>query len=219
MSISISFGILANQNVDNIIQSIKKQNIKEYEIIIVGNPEIFSKDEKVVNIYCHECETKNWITQKKNIITQYAQYQWVVMLKDYILLERNWYLGLCKFISENECDIVMNKIINNRKGRCIDWVWNNPNLKEGRNVNYSVENHPGMFVPGAFLCAKKELLTKHSFSEKIVGLNRQSDVEWSMRVLKTAVYKFNPYSVCRIFTQRGFKYRIFRQNCQCKMCK
>jgi hypothetical protein len=215
--INISFCILANTNVDLIIDSIVEQKVPVYEIIVYGNTEI-KETPHITVIQSKECEERCWITKKKNALSKIAQYEWVVMLKDYIKLEKNWYTGFVKYLEHNKPDIVMNKIINNRNYRHIDWVWNNPQLKEGRNVNYNIKSHPKMFVPGSFLCAKREILIKYPFSEKIVGLRRQSDVEWSVRALKHSKYEFNPYSVCRVFTGRGTKYKIFRQPCKCDLC-
>jgi hypothetical protein len=217
---NISFGILSSddsENLDLITQSIIDQKIPYFEIINVGPKRIDGHN--VTNIFSQELEERQWITKKKNLITKMAKYDWIVMLKDYIILEHGWYKETCEFLKNNNADIIMNVIINNRRRRCIDWVWNNPNLKEGRNVNYKITNHPKMFIPGAFVCGKRSVLSKIMFDEKIVGLNRQSDVEWSNRVLKEFTYKFNQNAVCKIFTKRGFKYKVFRMPCKCVLCK
>jgi hypothetical protein len=123
-----TFGIITNNNISSvnlIIDSIEKQNIPEYEIIIVGIENISRKNTKCIsfneNIY--PC----WITKKKNIITQQAIYENIVYMHDYIVLDDNWYNGFLKY--GNNFDIIINKINNSDGSRFRDWVLNIDFLK------------------------------------------------------------------------------------------
>ena len=218
---SFTFGILTKDNEENIkviIESIIFQNIPDFEIIVVGN--IKTKFEKTTIIYNEEIENKNWRTKKKNIIIEKGCKDFTILMKDYIKLEKHWYKNLKSFLEENQnCEIVMNRIETLRGQRHIDWVWNNPNLKQGRNVGYSKMEHKNMFVPGSFLFAKTKILKEIKFNEKLVGLNKETDVEWSKRAFKKYKYTMNISSKCLIFTKRQFKYRIFRKACECSECK
>ena len=126
-------------------------------------------------------------------------------------------------MKNNNDKIIMNQIIGTRNQRCIDWVWNNPNLKEGRNIPYEVKYHKNMFVPGGFLFAPTKLLKLYKFDEKLVGLQKCSDVKWSMSAInkneKTFNYVFNKDAKCIIFTKKQFLYKKFRQICKCEICK
>tara|TARA_B100001094_G_scaffold8759_2_gene7876 strand:+ start:179 stop:877 length:699 start_codon:yes stop_codon:yes gene_type:complete len=218
---SFTFGILTkdnNENIKIIIDSIMIQNIPDFEIIVVGNIE--NNFEKTIIIYDEMIEKQNWITKKKNIIIEKSSKDYTILMKDYIKLEKNWYNNFKMFVKDElKCEIIMNKIETLRGQRHIDWVWNNPNLKQGRNVDYKKKEHKEMFVPGSFLFAKTSILKKIKFNEKLVGLNKESDIEWSKRALRKYKYQMNIYSKCLIFTKRQFKYRIFRKACECNDCK
>ena len=194
--IMITFGILTGKvNVDNIIESIEIQNIPNYEIIVVGPCNYTSQFIHV--FYDKECESKLWITKKKNIVIDNAKGDIVVLMKDYILLDSNWYIGFKKFIdSDINWDILMNKLVNKKNQRLLDWVWLNPKKKGPRHIDYTLTNHKCMYVPGNFMIAKLHFLKKHKFDTSLIGLRKRSDVQWSEKHLANAIYKFNINSTC-----------------------
>ena len=60
-----------------------------YEIIIVGGHETFNfADGRVISF--DENQKKMWITRKKNIITEESQYENIVYMHDYIVLDSEW---------------------------------------------------------------------------------------------------------------------------------
>lgn len=118
-----SFGIITNNNEKNvslIIDSIEKQQIPEYEIIIVGIQGINRKHTKCISF--DETDRSGWITKKKNIITSNANYENIVYMHDYIIFDDDWYNGFLKY--GNDFDIVVNKIINTNGTRFRDWILN-----------------------------------------------------------------------------------------------
>ena len=123
-----TFGIITNNNIDSvnvIIASIEKQNIPEYEIIIVGIDQINNEHIKGKNTKCipfDETIYPGWITKKKNIITQHAIFENIVYMHDYIVLEDNWYNGFLNY--GNNFDVVINKINNLDCTRFRDWNLN-----------------------------------------------------------------------------------------------
>ena len=80
-----TFGIITNGNNDfflsKVIDSIIKEKIPNYEIIVVGNTKLL-ENIQVVNF--DEKYKINWVTKKKNIITNLAKYENIVYLHDYI---------------------------------------------------------------------------------------------------------------------------------------
>jgi hypothetical protein len=152
-----TFGIITTNNshaVNLIIESIEKQNIPEYEIIIVGIDNIERKNTKCItfneNIY------PGWITKKKNIITQEAVYENIVYMHDYIVLEDNWYTGFLNY--GNDFDIIVNKIINSDGSRFRDWILNVHFLK-GMCLQV-IQNVPTLNAPDVWIKNGEDITCK-----------------------------------------------------------
>ncbi len=96
---NFSFGIITNGyedlRINQIIDSIEKQNITSYEIIIVGNSKVKRKNTQIIEF--DESILPAWITKKKNIVTEIARFENIVYLHDYIELVDDWYAGFLKF--------------------------------------------------------------------------------------------------------------------------
>lgn len=218
--LSITFGILTDnkqEQVNRIIESIETNKIPDFEIIVVGDVKV-SKEYIVVTDT--SLEDKNYITQKKNIVIDRATKEIIVLIKDYIQFDSKWYEGLLKYDRDTDghYDIVMNEIRNTKGARYLDWIWDNPILGNGRNIDYKIKNHPGMFVPGAMVIAKNYVLKKHKFNTSMIGLNKATDIDWSKRALKEFTYTFNPHSKCVAFGKGSNRYPKFRRKCVCDFC-
>jgi len=141
---NFTFGIITNSQtshfIESIIHCIIKQNIPNYEIIIVGTitlPEYI--DENVTIISFDETIYPAWITKKKNIIIDHAKYENIVFLHDYIIFEDGWYDGFLKF--GNNFDVVSNIIHNMNGDRFRDWNINS-GFKEGFILNNGIRPNP-----------------------------------------------------------------------------
>tara|TARA_Y100000389_G_scaffold2164_1_gene2199 strand:+ start:20798 stop:21466 length:669 start_codon:yes stop_codon:yes gene_type:complete len=215
---NITFGILSKnnqRNVNNIVDSIISQNIPSYEVFILGAVEDTWHMENIHIIQDDIDNNKNHITKKKNDIIRNAKYETIVIMKDYLRLSSDWYKGLLKF---GECfDILMNKIVDNRGRRYLDWIWENPRVGDGRNVSYDAVGHPRMFSPGAFTMAKKYVFDEFLFNEKMVGLGRPTDVQWSNRAMEKYSYLMNIHSSCELIDRHN-RYPKFRRMCDCELC-
>lgn len=215
---NITFGILTKdnqRNVNMILESIFSQNIPLFEIFIIGEIEDKWNVENIHIIQDDIDNSKNHITKKKNEIIRNAKYETIVIMKDYLKLSSDWYKGVLEF---GECfDILMNKIIDNRGRRYLDWIWENPKVGDGRNVPYDVTGHPRMFAPGAFTMAKKYVFDEFLFNEKMVGLGRPTDVQWSNRAMKKYSYLMNAHSTCELIDRHN-RYPKFRRMCGCDLC-
>ena len=117
-----SFGIITDGSNDiflkNLIDSILIQNIKNYEILIVGNTKLSNSNISVIPF--DESVHSAWITRKKNIIANVAKYENIVLMHDYFILDHDWYDGFCKF--GNDFDICINKIITKDGNRFRDYT-------------------------------------------------------------------------------------------------
>ncbi|MFX0072072.1 MAG: hypothetical protein ACFFAO_13370 [Candidatus Hermodarchaeota archaeon] len=117
-----TFGIITGgnneSNINLIIDSIEKENIKNYEIIIVGSCLIERKNVKIISF--DESIKRAWITKKKNLITENAKYENIVYMHDYIVFCNGWYEGFKTF--GNDFKVCMNQIININGTRYRDWT-------------------------------------------------------------------------------------------------
>ena len=214
----ITFGILTKNNQKNvatIIESIISQHIPFFEIFIIGDVHDMWKRENIHILQNGADNEKNHITKKKNDIIRNAKYENIIIMKDYLKLSDGWYQGAIEF--GERFDIQMNKICDNKGRRYLDWIWENPTVGEGRNIPYNVTGHPRMFAPGAFTMAKKYVFEEFLFNEKMVGLGRPTDVEWSNRAMKKYSYLMNVHSACELIDRHN-RYPKFRRMCDCKMC-
>lgn len=95
-----SFGIVSNGKreiwVKESILAIRKQKIRNYEIIICG---IFkgNLDKDIRYIYFEERNDIGWISKKKNLIVKKAQYENICFINDRLFLDKNWFKGIKKW--------------------------------------------------------------------------------------------------------------------------
>ena len=136
-----TFGIITDGSQPNrvltIIDSIHKEKIPEYEIIIVGgecplelNPDTknrlsggaLTKDNEEF-VYQHipfdESIKKAWITRKKNLIAQHALFNNLCIMHDYVALEPGWYQGCEEF--GYDWYTCMHRVLNKDGARYRDW--------------------------------------------------------------------------------------------------
>lgn len=228
--IDFTFGIITNGSSDNflcqIIDSIKIQNIPNYEIIIVGNTNIKQEDDTVIIIPFDETIKPAWITRKKNIIAQKAKYPYIVFLHDYIMFMDGWYDGFLKFKQLNEdFDVISNVIINYNNTRFRDWAIF-PEFLKG---NYGVTPHKnadkiinhGCLLPydfqsnkdlnkyiyysGGYFIVKKSFILEHPLDEKL-SWGQGEDVLWCCETGKNTIFKFNKYSNVKLMKQKPCPY-------------
>jgi hypothetical protein len=108
------------QFINEIIDSIELQGIEKYEIIIVGNIAISRKNTIIISF--DETIYPGWTSRKKNIITQYAKYENIVFMRDYIKLHKDWYNGYLQF--GNDFEIANNIILDTDNTRYRDLCLN-----------------------------------------------------------------------------------------------
>lgn len=204
-----TFGIITGGNddsVNKVIDSIEKQNIPEYEIIIVGGNPIDRKS--TVHIDFDENIKPKWITKKKNLITEHARYENIVYLHDYILLGEGWYNGFLEI--GDDFDICMNVVINTDGTRFRDWtLWAELEpMKDGlsnEDVDYIGSNRHFLlpydvdymtkyqYISGSYWVAKKQVMLENPLDENLTW-GQGEDVEWSKIVRKKYKFTMNPYS-------------------------
>jgi hypothetical protein len=206
-----SFGITTTglnwPRVQKIINSIRSYggDIESYEIVIIGGspPRNFCMD-NIVHIDFDESRKTNWITRKKNLITQFSSGACIVFMHDYIKLQPGWSNGFTKF--GYDWDVCMTPVRDVLGRRFYDWVsWDHPLYPRYAPLNYSdAEGSKHTFIPGSYWIAKRETMISHPLDENLTW-GESEDIEWSLRV-RSLHYKFNPWSpVKHLKRHRGFK--------------
>ena len=164
-----------------VIQSIRNLFIPNYEILVIGNKEK-ENDYDVRYILFDESEKDKWITRKKNILCQEAQYENIVLMHDYYVFDKNWYKSYLEF--GNDWDICSNRqLLQNGKRHFTDWVtWDCPLYPRYTSLPYDEWNLTRhMYQSGGYMLVKKPLMMIEPFNESLAW-GEADDVEWSLRV-------------------------------------
>jgi hypothetical protein len=201
-----TFGIITGGNdgmINKIIDSIEKQEIPNYEVIIVGVSNIVRDNVTVVPF--DETVKAKWITKKKNIITTTAKYDNIVYLHDYIKFGVNWYEGQLK-AGENY-KVRMDKILTKEGNRFRDWcLWVRNNNEMDAIVFNNREciipydmSHLSkyMYISGSYWIAKKDVMLEFPLDEKLTW-GEGEDVEWSKMVRNKYEFNMNPHSTVHL---------------------
>jgi len=219
-----TFGIITSGGkellINEIIDSIEKEKIPNYEIIIVGGTPINRVNS--INISFDETIKSGWITKKKNLITTNASFDNIVYLHDYIKLNEGWYDG--HLLSGENFKIRMDKIINFDGTRFRDWsIWpHNGNSMDsliGRNclIPYDMDHlSKFQYISGSYWVAKKDVMLEFPLNENLCW-GQGEDVQWSKIVRNKYDFNMNSHSSVKIMKpgkDRAFNETTNEQNKQ-----
>jgi len=215
-----TFGIItygdSDEFINIIIDSIIKNNIQKYEIIIVGNTKIKQSD-KIKIIYFDENIKSGWITRKKNIIAKNALYENIVLLHDYVKLDENWYQGFLQF--GNDFDFCVTKIVNKNGNRFRDYTlfplevyYLNLFYSPGKDIDdyfndncllpydfiNNIKTNKYLYISGSYYIIKKTIANNFLLDENLVHC-RGEDVEYSKRLHNNGIIiKCNKFSTVNL---------------------
>lgn len=203
-----TFGIITSGHSDKLIESIRtiKQTCPcdKHEVIVVGGNDI--QIQGVNHIQFDETIKNGWISKKKNIITQNANYDNIVYMHDYYSLDVNWYDGFVEF--GDSWDICMNMILNIDNTRFRDWcIWDDPKYcftTHGHRAflaPYSYDKCEYMYISGGYWVAKKHVMLEEPINEDFCW-GQGEDVEWSKRTLNKYKYKINLLSATKLLKSK-----------------
>ena len=153
----------------------------------------------------------NWVTKKKNIITNLAKYENIVYLHDYIELISGWYNG--QLLSSNNFKVRMDKILNLNNQRYRDWcLWMDDGVNFVSKNNYLIPYNfthltKLMYISGAYWVAKKSFMIENPLNE-ILSWGQSEDVEWSLRVRDKTDFNLNNNSSVKLLK---LKDRVFNE--------
>jgi hypothetical protein len=201
-----TFGIItagtSDESLNLVIDSIERQNIPEYQILVVGNSQVSRKNTFIIPF--DESIRPGWITRKKNIVTINSRYENVVYTHDYVLFEDDWYEGFLKF--GDDFKICINKFVNPDYSRFRDWViWpHNDNFMDSivlpnREclIPYDMTHLSRyQYISGTYWVAKRYVMEDHPLDDNLLHCQGE-DVEWSKRVRQKYDFSMNPYSTVK----------------------
>ena len=200
-----TFGIITGGGndvmINTIIDSIQREKIPNYEVIVIGLSNI--KREHVNIIPFDETQKQRWITKKKNLITSNAMYDNIVFMHDYISFNSGWYDG--QLTAGDDYKVRVDKILTKEGKRFRDWcIWpNNGNFMDkliGRQclIPYDIKNlSKYMYVSGSYWVAKKSVMKDFPLNEGLCW-GQGEDVEWSKRIRLRYDFSMNPHSTVQI---------------------
>ena len=245
-----TFGIITagsdldHVRIEEVLNSIGRQSIPidNHEVIIVDG----NRDQDIIDgsynthygargsltaISFDETIKNLWITKKKNIITQYAKYENIVYMHDYVMLNDYWHQGFLDF--GNDWDICMNVQINTNSRRFRDWITlDHPNIDpktrqivrcartwrsdvqkqkvKGGTTLVPYDYDGGyMYIPGTYWVAKKHVMEAEPLNEDLCHAESE-DIEWSLRVRDKYKYVMNPLSAVHLLNYKPLDHSWFR---------
>jgi hypothetical protein len=183
-----------------------------------------------------ESVKKAWITRKKNLITQNAQFEQVVYLHDYICLESGWYEGLVNY--GNQWDVMMTRLRLPDGRRYRDYsifpsfhTFSKQNIHlqsimkpdlfsqipgmdpEEALVPFNISSeaaeilHPWLYISGAYWMARRKVMLEFPLDERL-GWGEGEDIDWSERIKKKYKISFNDKSTAILLKTKD---PIFRE--------
>jgi hypothetical protein len=198
-----TFGIVTgfedNQRLAEIIDSIRNLSIPEYEILLIGgdSTEFINSNENVRIVDFDESQKPRWITRKKNILANEAKYDNIVLMHDYHVFDKDWYINFKSFGLDWEICSCPQYLITGARNP-MDWsLWDKPDHGRAWSLDYDDWSQTQyMYISGGFFIVKKHVLQQEPLDESR-GWNEEEDVEWSMRVRNKFLMKCNGGSVVR----------------------
>jgi hypothetical protein len=209
-----SFGIPTAGNNDSMLQtivdSIRSQNIPNYEILIIGQSDLSGADIKVLPF--NESIRQAWITRKKNILAQESKYDNLVLLHDYVMLEPGWYEGFLNF--GNNFYFCSTRIQNTDGSRFIDYAFHpfyvtciDARFEKGCLLPYSMKvPHPAnrlLYISGTYYVIKRELALAVPLDEgKTWGQGEDMDLSFALTSLGIPI-QCNSFSSVKLLKNKG----------------
>ena len=197
-----TFGIITvyedKERLLDIIDSIRRMNIPEYEILFVGSGDSSGiEGSDIRKIDFDESIKPLWITRKKNILVQNAKYENVVVMHDYNKFDVDWYESFKKFGTDWDICSCPQFLITGMRNP-MDWsLWDKPGYGRAWSLDYRDWSQTQyMYISGGFFIVKKHVMLEEPLNEELLW-NQEEDVEWSMRVRNKYVMKCNGTAIIR----------------------
>lgn len=198
---TMTFGICTGyDNAEHLIKcvdSIRNQQLDDYQIYIVG-PEVpdLIYDELIgidlEFIEFDETVKPLWITKKKNLIAQKADFDRLCLMHDYMWLTPKWAKELREFEKVHPWSVLAFPQQRSDGGRFwYDWSgFRGPrHLDDRQFYKYTDWTHNDeVYISGNIFCVNRNLLLDHPFDESL-GHMQEEDLEWTRRIAPYVQFK------------------------------
>lgn len=198
----VSFCIPTNgkrvKETKQLLNSIRKQEGKPFEIILCGDVESFKNEKDVFLVDRKEEANSRKVALLRNKAAEKAKYQVIAWCDDDILLEKDWMQKTTEYTKNNGWNVLANKVLNPDATRYWDRTTLNPHLLVGYD---EPEGNPHLYQSSAFFLVRKEVFNKVKWDEeKLVYADREGgipeDVQYSFDLKKEKfVFHFNKSSL------------------------
>jgi hypothetical protein len=191
------------------IRSIKNQeslDTNNFEIILIGPSNInvksicnkYKSDINIKHIIFEESIRPGWVTLKKNLLVQNAEFDNICLTHDYVGFCEKWYMGYEKF--GYDWDVCMNPIRMTNGLRHRDWFSQHRPLQFLKYDDDTKTNE--MYINGTYWCGKKKFMLDHPQNNNLAwGMGE--DCEWANRCQRLWKYRLNPFSVVKYLKEKG----------------
>jgi hypothetical protein len=200
---TISFGICTGyENAEHLIKcvdSIRKQaqDLDDYQILVIGPeaPEQIIEEldaPDIEFIEFNEATRPLWITRKKNLLAQKADFDRLCIMHDYMWLSPDWAKKLWEFEAWNHWNVLAFPQQRADGGRFwYDWSGfrGARELDDRQFYDYKDWDHNDeVYISGNIFCVHRMLLNEHPFNENL-GHMQEEDLEWSRRIAPYVHFK------------------------------
>lgn len=200
---TISFGVCTGyDNAEHLIKcvdSIRKQakDLDDYQIFVIGPEapeqilaELDGPDIEFVEF--DESVRPMWITKKKNLIAQKADFDRLCIMHDYMWLTPDWAKKLWEFEAWNNWNVLAFPQQRADGGRFwYDWSgFRGPRELDDRQFyDYKDWDHNDeVYISGNIFCVHRGLLLDHPLNENL-GHMQEEDLEWTRRIAPYVHFK------------------------------
>jgi glycosyltransferase involved in cell wall biosynthesis len=178
MSFCIVTGGKRPEKLRLVIESIRRQNVPDYEIIVSGN---HREEEGILYIPAVEAAGAGRLGEMRNLAVKRAQFNRIVMLDDDILLGDGWYEAMTAH--GEDFDILTSRIVLPDGTRYWDYV-----TKDGprghRILRHDEPSDDFVYMSGGTAWVMKDYVADAVHWEEHLGFNQEEDVRFARRCIE-----------------------------------
>jgi hypothetical protein len=203
-----SFCICSNGgcHLNKCIDSIVKNNIKKYEIIVCQDNNTIKETNEIKLITINNVSNNIHICKKKNLLIKNSLYENLCIMHDYMCLDENWANGYESYgNSWNVCTNIIKEMGTGMRGAdwigdvtCPAWETAKKSMKT-RFIPYDKYFHKNQWISGHFFCVKKSFIIDNNLwlDENILWGNKNTPEyqEWCLRVKNNTHLSINTKSI------------------------
>lgn len=171
------------------IVGLRNLQLAKIEILIIGDTNISFDGVKIVPF--DESFKDAWITRKKNLIAQFASFETLVIMHDYVTLNTGWDDKFIDFLSKQSFDAAICRVMNLDGSRFRDWtLWPFDHRLLRRYFSktkkcilpYSELNFSSLqYISGSVFICKRSFLRDNPLNEQKTW-GQGEDVDWAIMV-------------------------------------